>query len=233
MNLNKILKHLPSFIGEINVNGLIIKPTDNVRRLSGSYVTNRLKQEYVEVPEFSVYNPNDLPYTKILLEESILEEYRRFFTYLGLDIPANAGLAKFTDDVKDYYIPPKIKNQINECLKTVNFNKRLKANGNNYRVTGEFTGVNSFGTEESDGITWYVDFRPISVDIVDFLDNVVESLSKSQMEDLLDYQRYEQVEVFEDPIWRCVRDTLTETKSFVDFDWMIWSRNIDIVWYKN
>jgi hypothetical protein len=233
MNLNKILKHLPSFIGEINVNGLIIKPTDNVRRLSGSYVTNRLKQEYVEVPEFSVYNPNDLPYTKTLLEESILEEYRRFFTYLGLDIPANAGLAKFTDDVKDYYIPPKIKNQINECLKTVNFNKRLKANGNNYRVTGEFTGVNSFGTEESDGITWYVDFRPISVDIVDFLDNVVESLSKSQMEDLLDYQRYEQVEVFEDPIWRCVRDTLTETKSFVDFDWMIWSTNIDIVWYKN
>jgi hypothetical protein len=232
MNLNKIFKHLPSFIGEINVNGLIIKPTDNVRRLSGSYVTNRLKQEYIEVPEFSIYNPNDLPYSRPILEEYVLEEYRRFFTYLGLDIPANDNLVKFTNEVWDYYIPKKTKNQIDECLKTVNFSRRLRANGNNYRINGEFTGINSFGTE-SDGITWYVDFRPISVDIVNATDDVVESLSKSEIEDLLDYQRYEQVEVFEDPIWKCVRDTLTETKTFVDFDWMVWSTHIDIVWYKN
>jgi hypothetical protein len=232
MNLNKHFKHLPNFIGEINVNGLIITPTDNVRRISGSYVSNRLKQEYIEVPEFSIYNPNDLPYSKPLLEQYVLEEYKRFFTYLSLDIFVNHYLVKFTDDVEDCYVPRKIKNQINECLKTTNFNRRLKANGNNYRVNGEFTGINSFGTE-SDGITWYVDFRPISVDIVDGNDNIVESLSKSEIEDLLDYQRYEQVEVFEDPIWRCVRDSLTQTKTFVDFDWMMWSTNIDIVWFKN
>jgi hypothetical protein len=230
MNLNRALKHLPEFIGEINVNGIIIRPTNKVKRLTGGFITNRFNQEFIDVPVFSVYNPKDLPYSKSLLEEIILDDFKKFFEYLSLNIPANYHLIKFTDDIKDYYIPKKTQNQIRECLKSVNFSKRLKANGNNYKVTGEFTGFNTFGTE-SDGITWYVDFKPISVDIVNATDDVVESLSKSQMEDLLDYQRYEQVEVFEDPIWKCVRDTLIETKTFVDFDWMVWSTNIDIVWH--
>lgn len=230
MNLNRVLKHLPEFIGEINVNEIIIRPTNKVVRLTGGFITNRFNQEFIDVPMFSVYNPKDLPYSKSLLEEIILDEFRKFFEYLSLNIPPNHHLIKFTNDVKDYYIPEKTQNQIRECLKSVNFSRRLKANGNNYRVTGEFTGVNSFNIL-SDGIIWYVDFKPISVDIVNATDDAVESLSKSQMEDLLDYQRYEQVEVFEDPIWRCVRDTLIETKTFVDFDWMMWSTNIEIVWY--
>ena len=230
MNLNRVLKHLPEFIGEINVNGIIIRPTNKVIRLTGGFITNRFNQEFIDVPMFSVYNPKDLPYSKSLLEEIILDEFRKFFEYLSLNIPSNHHLIKFTNDVKDYYIPEKTQNQIRECLKSVNFSKRLKANGNNYKVTGEFTGFNTFDAE-SDGIIWYVDFKPISVDIVNATDDVVESLSKSQMEDLLDYQRYEQVEVFEDPIWRCVRDTLIETKTFIDFDWMMWSTNIEIVWY--
>lgn len=224
MATQKFFKLLPSFIKDINVDGIIIKHT-------GNYITTPYSKRYdVEVPVFTIENPNDLPYTKEALTTWLSEEYLRFEKFVGgLNIGSITYLIEFDNSVEDLYIPKQIKEEIDNCLVSKDFNKVAWRNPENIRVIGEFKRYNSFDTED-DRIIWQVDFKPHRIEIVDESGEFKKEVSKSDYDYIFETLR-EDMEFFENKIWSCVQSRLTSQKTFVDFDWMSWYTHVDNVNY--
>lgn len=224
MTTQKFFKLLPSFVKDINVDGITIKHTGEYRKTLYS------KRYDVEVPVYTIENPNDLPYTKEALNTWLTEEYLKFQKFA--DILAGGPITyfvEFDDSVKDLYIPKQIKEEIENCLDSKDFNKVAWRNPENIRVIGEFKRYNSFNTED-DRIIWQVDFKPHRIEIVDESGEFKKEVSKSDYDYIFETLR-EDMEFFENKIWSCVQSRLTSQKTFVDFDWMSWYTHVDNVNY--
>ena len=150
MTTQKFFKLLPSFVKDINVDGIIIKHT-------GEFITTPYSRRYeVEVPVFTIENPNDLPYTKEALTTWLSEEYLKFEKFVSLDkLGPITYFIEFDNSVKDLYIPKQIKEEIDNCLESKEFNKVAWRNPESIRVIGEFKRYNTFDTED-DRIIWSI-----------------------------------------------------------------------------
>jgi hypothetical protein len=224
MKLQKFFKLLPDFIKDINVEGIIIKHT-------GEFITTPYSRRYeVEVPVYTIENPNDLPYTKESLTTWLAEEYLGFQRFVN--ILAGGPITyfvEFDNSVEDIYIPKQIKEEIDNCLASKDFNKVSWRNPENIRVIGEFKRYNTFNTED-DRIIWQVDFKPHRIEIVDEVGEFKREVSKSDYDYIFETLR-EDMEFFENKIWSCVQSRLSSRKTFVDFDWMSWYTHVDNVNY--
>lgn len=225
MKISKFFKLLPDFIKDVDANGVIIRAHED-EYLETVY---RVTGERFDVPIFTVYNPQDLPYTKEALLEFLLDEVTKFSRFASTDFIGVKNLIQFDDSVLDIYIPEKVGKELSECLKSVNFNKVIYTSRANYRIEGQFTGNYSFEIE-GDGIIWWVAFKPIKIDVVDEDGyKVIKSIPNREMEDIINHIKWDYNERFEDPIWRCSRNNLSSLNSFYDSDWMVWSTYIDVV----
>jgi len=224
MKLQKFFKLLPDFIKDINVEGIIIKHT-------GEFITTPYSRRYeVEVPVYTIENPNDLPYTKESLTTWLAEEYLGFQRFVN--ILAGGPITyfvEFDNSVEDIYIPKQIKEEIDNCLASKDFNKVSWRNPENIRVIGEFKRYNAFDTED-DRIIWQVDFKPHRIEIVDEAGEFKREVSKSDYDYIFETLG-DEMEFFENKIWSCVQSRLISQKTFVDFDWMSWYTNVDNVNY--
>jgi hypothetical protein len=224
MKLQKFFKLLPDFIKDINVEGIIIKHT-------GEFITTPYSRRYeVEVPVYTIENPNDLPYTKESLTTWLAEEYLGFQRFVN--ILAGGPITyfvEFDNSVKDIYIPKQIKEEIDNCLESKNFNKVAWRNPESIRVIGEFKRYNTFDTED-DRIIWQVDFKPHRIEIVDESGVFKKEVSKSDYDYIFETLR-EDIEFFENNIWSCIQYKLANRKTFIDFDWMSWYTHVDNVNY--
>jgi hypothetical protein len=225
MKISKFFKLLPDFIKDVDANGVIIRAHED-EYLETVY---RVTGERFDVPIFTVYNPQDLPYTKDALLEFLLDEVTKFSRFASTDFIGVKNLIQFDDSVLDIYIPERVGKELSECLKSVNFNKIIYTSRANYRIEGQFTGNYSFETE-GDGLIWWVAFKPIKIDVVDEDGyKVIKSIPNREMEDIINHIKWDYNERFEDPIWRCSRNNLSSLNSFYDSDWMVWSTYIDVV----
>ncbi len=225
MKISKFFKLLPDFIKDVDANGVIIRAHED-EYLETVY---RVTGERFDVPIFTVYNPQDLPYTKDALLEFLLDEVTKFSRFASTDFIGVKNLIQFDDSVLDIYIPERVGKELSECLKSVNFNKIIYTSRANYRIEGQFTGNYSFETE-GDGLIWWVAFKPIKIDVVDEDGyKVIKSIPNREMEDIINHIKWDYNERFEDPIWRCSRDNLSSLNSFYDPNWMVWSTYIDVV----
>jgi len=225
MKISKFFKLLPDFVKDIDVNGIIVRAHED-EYLETVY---RVTGERFEVPIFTIYNPQDLPYTKDAILEFLLDEVTKFSQFVSADFIGVKNLIQFDDSVLDIYIPRRVEKELSECLKSVNFNKVIYTSTANYRIEGQFTGNYSFETE-GDGLIWWVAFKPIKIDVVgEDTYNVIKSIPNNKMEDIINHIKWDYNERFEDPIWRCSRDNLSSLNSFYDSDWMVWSTYIDVV----
>ena len=223
MKLQKFFKLLPDFIKDINVEGIIIKHT-------GEFITTPYSRRYeVEVPVYTIENPNDLPYTKESLTTWLSEEYLGFQKFVGTFGGPITYFVEFDNSVKDIYIPKQIKEEIDNCLESKNFNKVAWRNPESIRVIGEFKRYNTFDTED-DRIIWQVDFKPHRIEIVDESGVFKKEVSKSDYDYIFETLR-EDIEFFENNIWSCIQYKLANRKTFIDFDWMSWYTHVDNVNY--
>ena len=223
MKLQKFFKLLPDFIKDINVEGIIIKHT-------GEFITTPYSRRYeVEVPVYTIENPNDLPYTKESLTTWLSEEYLGFQKFVGTFGGPITYFVEFDNSVKDIYIPKQIKEEIDNCLESKDFNKVAWRNPENIRVIGEFKRYNAFDTED-DRIIWQVDFKPHRIEIVDESGVFKKEVSKSDYDYIFETLR-EDIEFFENNIWSCIQYKLANRKTFIDFDWMSWYTHVDNVNY--
>ena len=225
MKISKFFKLLPDFVKNIDVNGIIIKTHDD-EYLETVY---RVTGERFEVPIFTIDNPQDLPYTKEALLEFLLDEITKFSQFVSADFIGVKNLIQFDDSVLDIYIPERIGKEVSACLQSVNFNKVIYTSKANYTVEGQFTG-NYWFEDEGDGLIWWVDFKPIKIDVVgEDRYNVIKSIPDNEMENIINYIKWDYSERFEDPIWRCSRNTLSSLQSFYDPNWMVWSTYVNVV----
>ena len=223
MKLQKFFKLLPDFIKDINVEGIIIKHT-------GEFITTPYSRRYeVEVPVYTIENPNDLPYTKESLTTWLSEEYLGFQKFVGTFGGPITYFVEFDNSVKDIYIPKQIKEEIDNCLESKDFNKVAWRNPESIRVIGEFKRYNTFDTED-DRIIWQVDFKPHRIEIVDESGVFKKEVSKSDYDYIFETLR-EDIEFFENNIWSCIQYKLANRKTFIDFDWMSWYTHVDNVNY--
>ena len=223
MKLQKFFKLLPDFIKDINVEGIIIKHT-------GEFITTPYSRRYeVEVPVYTIENPNDLPYTKESLTTWLSEEYLGFQKFVGTFGGPITYFVEFDNSVKDIYIPKQIKEEIDNCLESKDFNKVAWRNPENIRVIGEFKRYNAFDTED-DRIIWQVDFKPHRIEIVDEAGEFKKEVSKSNYDYIFETLR-EDMGFFENNIWSCIQYKLANRKTFVDFDLMSWDTHVDNVNY--
>lgn len=224
MELQKFFKLLPSFVKNINVDGITIKHT-------GNYIETLYSKRYkVKVPVYTIENPNNLPYTKEALTTWLSEEYLRFQKFVGetIGVPI-IYFIEFDDSVKDIHIPKEIKEEINQCLKSKDFNKVAWRNPENIRVIGEFKEYNTFDSED-DRVIWSVDFKPHKIEIVDENGETKREVEKSEYDYIFEVLR-EDMDFFENKIWGCVQFRLASQKTFIDFDWMAWYTHVDNVNY--
>jgi len=225
MKISKFFKLLPDFVKDIDVNGIIVRAHED-EYLETVY---RVTGERFDIPVFTVYNPQDLPYTEDALLEFLLNEITKFSQFVSADFIGVKNLIKFDDSVLNIYIPERVKKELSECLKSVNFNKVIYTSKSNYRIEGQFTGNYWFETE-GDGLIWWVDFKPIKIDVVDEDGySVIKSIRNNEMEDIINHIKWDYNERFEDPIWRCSRNSLSSLESFYDPVWMVWSTYINVV----
>ena len=225
MEISKFFKLLPDFVKDIDVNGIIVRAHED-EYLETLY---RVTGERFEVPIFTIYNPQDLPYTKEAILEFLLDEVTKFSQFVSADFIGVKNLIQFDDSVLDIYIPERIGKEVSACLQSVNFNKVIYTTKANYRVEGQFTG-NYWFEIDGDGIVWWVDFKPIKIDVVgEDTYNVIKSIPNNEMENIINYVKWDYNERFEDPIWRCSRNNLSSLKSFYDPDWMVWSTYVNVV----
>ncbi len=127
------------------------------------------------------------------------------------------------------YVPKKVEKEISECLKSVNFNKVVYTSKANYRIEGQFTGYNWIEMD-GEGVVWWVDFKPFKIDVVDEDGyKVIKSIPNNEMEDIINYIKWDYSERFEDPIWHCSRNNLSSLPSFYDPNWMVWSTYVNVV----
>jgi len=225
MKISKFFKLLPDFVKNIDVNGVIIK-THEDEYLETVY---RVTGERFEVPIFTIDNSQDLPYTKEALLEFLLNEITKFSQFVSADFIGVKNLIQFDDSVLEAYVPKKVEKEISECLKSVNFNKVVYTSKANYRIEGQFTGYNWIEMD-GEGVVWWVDFKPFKIDVVDEDGyKVIKSIPNNEMEDIINYIKWDYSERFEDPIWRCSRNNLSSLQSFYDPNWMVWSTYVNVV----
>lgn len=224
MVLQKFFRLLPSFVKDINVDGIIIKHT-------GEYIKTLYSKRYdVEVPVYTIENPNNLPYTKEALTTWLADEYLRFQRFVGETIGGPITyFTEFDSSVKDIYIPKEIQQEISQCLKSKKFNKVAWRNPESIRVIGEFKEYNSFDSED-DRVIWSVDFKPHRIEIVDESGETKRVVEKSEYDYIFETLR-EDMDFFEERIWDCIQPKLASQKTFIDFDWMSWYTHVDNVNY--
>jgi hypothetical protein len=224
MTTQKFFKLLPSFVKDINVDGITIKHTGEYRKTLYS------KRYDVEVPVYTIENPNDLPYTKEALSTWLAEEYLKFqkFAHILVGGPITY-FVEFDNSVEDLYIPKQIKEEIDNCLVSKEFNKVAWRNPENIRVIGEFKRYNTFDTED-DRIIWQVDFKPHRIEIVDESGEFKKEVSKSDYDYIFE-TLLEDMDFFESKIWYCVQSKLVSQKTFYDSVWMQWHTHVDNVNY--
>jgi len=225
MKLQKFFHLLPEYIGVVDVHGIKIKPT-------GKFDTTYYSKRYdVEVPIYTIENPDNLPYTKEALTTWLAELYLEFQRFVGSQTTFGSVtyFIEFDDSVKDIYIPQEIKQEISQCLKSKDFNKVVWRNPENIRVIGEFKEYNSFDSED-DRVIWQVDFKPHRIEIVDESGETKRVVEKSEYDYIFETLR-EDMDFFENKIWVCVQSRLASQKTFIDFDWMSWYTHVDNVNY--
>jgi hypothetical protein len=211
---------------EIEVESIKIKFTGNF------WETHYSKRFGVKVPVFTIENPEDVPYTKEILTEYVIEEYRRFQTFMGGTSVGQGSityLVEFDKNVLDLYIPKDLKQEISNCLKSKDFNRVAWRSPENIRVIGEFSGYNQFEID-GENIHWYVDFKAHKLEMVDEEGKFKREIDKSDYDYIFEVLD-DDMEFFENKIWSCVQNKLMPHKTFVDFNYMSFYTRVERVNY--
>jgi len=224
MDLQKFFNLLPSFVKEIDFNGIKIKHT-------GQFDETPYSRRYkVKVPIYTIENPNDQPYTKEALTTRLSEEYSKFQNFAGnLSVGSASFFVEFDDNVLDLYIPKDIKQEITNCLKGKDFDRVAWRNPENFRVIGEFKEYNRFDSED-DRIMWRVDFKVHKIEIVDETGEFIKEVGEDVYDFVFEILE-EDLDFFEYKIWSCVNQRLANQETFIDFNYMSWYTQVDRVNY--
>lgn len=222
MTVNTFFKWFKKYAEEFEYEGFIFKYTgkDSEVPLYG----NNNEIERHSAPIYRMENPKDLPYTRIALRYAIDDKVVELGNFMNQQF---RGFSDYiiVENMKEVYIPTKIKYQVTKCLQNKEF-KASKYNSNDkwFVIEGKFTGdfFVDFGSNQIDMI---LDFELDEIRIEDNSDKVLSFLEYEEAKDILEDIKYDLTDAIDDTTWECFRNNLI-VPSFVDFD-------LDMYWYNN
>ena len=188
---------------------------------TGGYTGRFVKRfkDKEDVPVYFINNPNDSPYTKESLLGFIdyeLELFRKIMPIDGSYITSR--LCEIESD-EALYIPNRVLRNITNKLQKVKVDKSKDP----VRLIGEFDGhFEISGNDEDMNVS--VDFLLSEL----HLNGEEIDSSHSDYDDWIDYFRYDNRDFLENEIWTSFSE-LTDNKNFVNFNWMGWYSDFNII----
>jgi hypothetical protein len=188
---------------------------------TGGYTGRFVKRfkEKEDVPVYFINNPNDSPYTKESLLGFIdyeLEIFRKIMPIDGSYITSR--LCEIESD-EALYIPNRVLRNITNKLQKVKVDKSKDP----VRLIGEFDGHFEI-SEDGENMHVSVDFLLSEL----HLNGEEIDSSHSDYDDWIDYFRYDNRDFLENEIWTSFSE-LTDNKNFVNFNWMGWYSDFNII----
>ena len=219
IEVNRFFKVVQKMSSDLDISGVKVKLTDNKQVLTVRGVD-------IEVPLFRIYNPKNIPFSYNSLKDLLLTELITANKFAGTDLPYQIidRLINFDDFyAHDFYIPPHIEKRLISCLN--HHEAKIKHRTNNdiiYTIYCEYIVDSNFDmywdSSEEFRTTISIKLKEIFVDNLGRGDFYTIT-DKDEMEKILYRVTEQEPFTFEDPVWHCFSDNLTEYVTFIDTQW--------------
>jgi hypothetical protein len=208
------------------IHGLIIYHDDE-------YTGVRLDNEIVKVPILKIKNPNNIPFSYNSLITLLDDELGIVGDFANVSIisyqrPLLIVLNDFNRG--DFYIPEENEKKLRKCLNTDTVEIKFRDNNNIiYTIYGKYIVNNDFEMywESSDVFKIDITFKIEKIFVDDLVRKVHHFMENyDDMVHLVYDIRYDNSEVFENPVWDCITNNLGKYKTMISSDWQYVDVNI-------
>ena len=208
------------------IHGLIIYHDD---KYTGVYLDNEL----VKVPILKIKNPNNIPFSYNALSSLLDDELDTVGNFANVSIKSyqRPSLIVLNDFNKgEFYIPKENEKKLRKCLNTDTVEIKYRDNNSIiYTIYGKYIVDDNFEMywESSESFRIDITFE-IEKIFVDDLVRKVHHFMKNhdEMVHLVYDIRYDNDELFENPVWDCIIENLGQYKTMINRDWQYVDVNI-------
>jgi len=208
------------------IHGLIIYHDDE-------YTEVRLDNELVKVPILKIKNPNNIPFSYNSLITLLDDELDIIGDFANVSIISyqRPSLIVFNDfNRADFYIPEKNEKKLRKCLNTDTVEIKFRDNNSTiYTIYGKYIVNNDFEMywESSDVFKIDITFEIEKIFVDDLVRKVHHFMENhDDMVHLIYDIKYDNSELFENPVWDCIIENLGQYKTMINRDWQYVDVNI-------
>jgi hypothetical protein len=206
--------------------GLIIYHDDE-------YTGVPLYNEIVKVPILKIKNPNNIPFSYYSLSELLTTELEVVGDFANVSIisyqlPSLIVLNDFNKG--EFYIPEENEKKLRKCLNTDTVEIKFRDNNSIiYTIYGKYIVNNDFEMywESSDVFKIDITFKIEKIFVDDLVRKVHHFMENyDEMVHLVYDIKYDNDELFENPVWDCIIENLGQYKTMINRDWQYVDVNI-------
>jgi hypothetical protein len=223
---NAFSKVMSVYFKSKEIYGLIVYHDDE-------YTEVPVYDETVTVPILKIKNPNNIPFSYYALIDLLDEELKTVEHFANISILPykRISLIVFNNfDKGDFYIPEENEKKLRKCLNTDTVEVKYRDNNSIiYTIYGKYIVDDNFEMywESSESFRIDITFE-IEKIFVDDLVRKVHHFMKNydEMVHLVYDIKYDNDELFENPVWDCIIENLGQYKTMINRDWQYVDVNI-------
>jgi hypothetical protein len=206
--------------------GLIIYHDDE-------YTKVPLYNEMVTVPILKIKNPNNIPFSYYALSDLLTTELEVVEDFANVHILPykHASLIILNNfDERDFYIPEENKKKLRKCLNTDTVEIKFRDNNSIiYTIYGKYIVDDNFEMywESDENFKIEITFKIEKIFVDDLVRKVHHFMENyDDMVHLVYDIKYDNSELFENPVWDCIIENLGQYKTMINRDWQYVDVNI-------
>lgn len=208
------------------IHGLIIYHDDEYTKVS-------LNNELFKVPILKIKNPNNIPFSYNALNSLLDDELETVGNFANVSIKSYQRPSLIVlDDFNrgEFYIPEENEKKLIKCLNTDTVEIKFRdKNSIIYTIYGKYIIDNYFDMYWESDEDFKIDIT-FEIEKI-FVDDLVRKVhhfmeNHDDMVHLVYDIRYDNSEVFENPVWGCIIENLSQYKTMIDRNWQYVDVNI-------
>jgi hypothetical protein len=208
------------------IHGLIIYHDDE-------YTEVRLYNEMVTVPILKIKNPNNIPFSYYTLSDLLTTELEVVEDFANVHILPyqHASLIILNNfDEGDFYFPEENEKKLRKCLNTDTVEIKYRDNNSIiYTIYGKYIVDYDFEMywESDENFKIEITFEIEKIFVDDLVRKVHHFMENyDDMVHLVYDIKYDNDELFENPVWDCIIENLGQYKTMINRDWQYVDVNI-------
>lgn len=197
------------------------------------YTKVPLYNEMVTVPILKIKNPNNIPFSYYALSDLLtteLEVVEDFANVHILPYKHESLIILNNFDERDFYIPEENKKKLRECLNTDTVEIKYRDNNSIiYTIYGKYIVDDDFEMywESDENFKIEITFKIEKIFVDDLVRKVHHFMENyDDMVHLVYDIKYDNSELFENPVWDCIIENLGQYKTMINRDWQYVDVNI-------